>query len=147
MKELIRLKYFPWTSVRRCKETAGTRTRRHSDATTCFPSNAPKYLHALSDTRLAQNNCRSMPFLALEAHSSINMVLQGTRGPKPVTLLSAFITFCHRNTCLYWKWAIPTSHTPLSRTERCIDETKTSERVCASIQFSILPALFTWAMC
>lgn len=30
--------------------------RRHSDATTCFPSNAPKYLHALSDVRLAQNS-------------------------------------------------------------------------------------------
>lgn len=29
---------------------------RHSDATTCFPSNAPKYLHGLSDTRLAQNS-------------------------------------------------------------------------------------------
>lgn len=132
-----------WGDARRLQEQEWEDTVMPLPA---FPAMLPNICMLLV-TRGLLRTARSMLFLALEAHSSINMVLQGTRGPKPVTLLSAFITFCHRNTCLHWKWAISTSHTPLSRTKRCIDETKTSERFCASIHFSILPALFTWAMC
>lgn len=88
---------------------------------------------------------RPMPFLALEVCSCISTVLQGTGCPLPFSLLSAFMTqFATETSVSALEGRNSQLLTPNRVGQKGASMKLTLRRACASIQLSILPALFTW---